>query len=180
MKPAPIFATALLLLTSACASGGPVGNPAPPPPAKAVDLTRYLGRYYEMARYENSFEQGCEGDTAEYATRPDGLTSVVNTCRKGAVNGPVQVARGRARRTGDALNAKLQVSFFGPFFGDYWVMDHADDYGWSIVGEPSGRYLWILTRTAVPPDAERAALVQRARDMGYDTSLLRFTKQPPV
>jgi apolipoprotein D and lipocalin family protein len=72
------------------------------------------------------------------------------------------------------------VSFFGPFFGDYWVLDHADDYAWSIVGEPSGRYLWILSRNATPTPAALAALKSRAAALGYDVTMLRETKQPPA
>ena len=163
-----------------CASG-PVGNPTVPAPVKTVELSRYLGRYYEMARYEQAFEHGCEGVTADYATLPGGLVSVTNTCRKGAPDGPVSIARGRAKPAGDPQGAKFKVSFFGPFFvGDYWVLDHGDDYDWSIVGEGSGRYLWLLTREAVPGEATRTLILARAKALGYDTSLLRFTKQPPA
>jgi apolipoprotein D and lipocalin family protein len=71
--------------------------------------------------------------------------------------------------------AKLKVSFFGPFWGDYWVLDHADDYSWSVVGEPSGRYLWVLTREP-KPDAARAALLERrVRELGYEWGLVRVT-----
>ena len=77
-----------------------------------------------------------------------------------------------------ATNAKLKVSFFGPFYGDYWVLDHADDYSWSIVGEPSGRYLWILNRKATPPEAEVQRLIGRVRELGYDTTMMLRTKQP--
>jgi len=73
-------------------------------------------------------------------------------------------------------NAKLKVSFFGPFYvGDYWVLDHADDYSWSIVGEPSGRYLWLLSRSAEPSPQTRRLIEDRARALGYDTSLIRPT-----
>lgn len=169
-----IFAAALSL--AACVAG-PVGNPNPPQPAKAVALERYLGRWYEFARYDNAFERNCEGVTAEYATKPDGGISVLNTCRKGAPDGPSKSARGRAKLTGDSLGAKLKVAFFGPFFADYWVLDHADDYSWSIVGEPSGRYLWVLTRKPVLTTEERDAVLNRVKAMGYDLSLLRFTRQ---
>lgn len=168
-----------LVLLAACA-GGPVGNPDVPEPAKAVELPRYLGLWYEFARYENRFEKGCEGVTAEYALRPDGLISVRNTCRQGAPDGPAEVADGRARPTGDPKGAKLKVSFFGPFFfGDYQVLDRAEDYSWAIVGDSSGRYLWILTRAAEPAPAVRARVLERARALGYDLKLLRFTEQPP-
>ena len=73
---------------------------------------------------------------------------------------------------------ELKVSFFGPFYGDYWVLDHADDYSWAIVGEPSGRYLWLLSRAAKPGQARLDQLIARARALGYDTSMLRITQQP--
>ncbi len=168
---------ALLALSLTACAAMPVGNPNVPQPAKAVDFSRYQGRWYEFARYENRFERDCAGVTAEYGKRPDGLISVLNTCRKGAPDGPVKVARGKARPAGDALGAKLKVSFFGPFFGDYWVLDRAEDYSWAIVGEGSGKYLWVLTRTPVPDPAVRADLVARLASLGYDTKLLHFTVQ---
>lgn len=172
----PLFAVFGALTLTACVAG-PVGNPKPPQPAKTVELERYLGRWYEVARYDMRFEKGCEGVTAEYSKRDDGLIRVLNTCRQGAVDGPTKVAEGKAKVVDTATNAKLKVSFFGPFFGDYWVLDHADDYSWSIVGEGSGRYLWLLSRT-LPTEADRAALTARAKALGYDVSMLRPTKQP--
>jgi apolipoprotein D and lipocalin family protein len=146
-----------------------------------VELERHLGKWYELARYENRFEKGCEAVTAEYAKRKDGLISVLNTCRKGGVAGPVDTAEGKAKIVEGSNGAKLKVSFFGPFyFGDYWVLDRAEDYSWSIVGEPSGKYLWILSRKAMLSDAEKNALVRKAKALGYDTSLLVFPKQPPA
>lgn len=177
---AALIALPLLLALSACVSG-PSGNPNPPQPAKAVELDRYLGKWYEVARYDMRFEKGCEGVTAEYSKRPDGLIRVLNTCRQGAVDGPIKTSEGKAKvvdpNGSGATNAKLKVSFFGPFFGDYWIMDHADDYNWSIVGEGSGRYLWLLSRE-LPTQADRTALTARAKALGYDVSMLRPTKQP--
>ena len=149
-----------------------------PEPAKSVDVDRYTGRWYEFARYDNRFERGRDFVTADYAKRDDGLISVINTGREGGADGPRRVARGKARVVPDSDNAKLKVSFFGPFYvGDYWVLDHADDYTWSIVGEPSGRFLWILTREARPSAQLRRMLFERAAALGYDTSRLRPTAQ---
>lgn len=163
-----------------CAASRPSGNPQVPEPAKPVDLARYLGRWYEIGRYDVFFEAGCEGVTAEYWMRPDGLIRVVNTCRRGSPDGPARAAEARARVVPDSDNAKLKVSFFGPlYFGNYWVLDHGDDYEWSIVGEPSGKYLWILSRDPVLEAEKQNALVERARELGYDTARIRYTRQPP-
>ena len=171
------LAIAALLFLSACAgSPGPVGNSAVPQPAKTVELDRYLGRWYEMARYEAPFQKDCEAVTADYSLREDGQIKVVNICRKGSVDGKLAQALGRAKVVDTATGAKLKVSFFGPFYGDYWVLDRSDDYSWSIVGEPSGRYLWILTRSAKPDAQTRADLEARVKTLGYDWSLVRITQ----
>jgi len=154
----------------------PVGNVSVPEPARPVDLSRYLGRWFEIARYEQSFQKGCAGVTADYSLLEDGSIAILNRCRK--PSGGVDKARGRAKVADNVTYAKLKVSFFGPFYGDYWILDHADDYSWSIVGEPSGRYLWILARAPTLPESEVADLIGRTRAMGYDTSMLLRTEQP--
>lgn len=169
----PLIAGGLL---AACSTVGPIGNASVPQPAKAVELNSYLGHWFELARYENSFEKDCEGVTADYELRDDGMVKVVNTCRKGGATGAKKLVEGRAKIVPGSGNAKLKVSFFGPFYGDYWVLDHAADYSWSIVGEPSGRYLWILTRSSKPSDKMRKILVKKAGSFGYDTGLLRWTQ----
>ena len=184
-QPRPLVAAAVVLavsalgLLAACASltGSKSGNAQVPQPAGPVDLDRYIGRWYEFARYENRFEKGCERVTAQYAKRSDGLITVTNRCHGGGVNGPVRVSEGRAKIVPGSANAKLKVSFFGPLYlGNYWVLDHADDYSWAIVGEPSGRYLWILTRAEQPDPTLRAELISRVAELGYDTSMLRQTQ----
>lgn len=173
--PVALLSIAAVTVASA-ARAMPVGNPKVPEPAKAVDLKAYLGKWYELGRYENRFEKGCDGVTAEYSLLDDGQVKVLNTC--GQRDGkPGKTSEGKAKIVAGSNNAKLKVSFFGPFyFGDYWVLDHADDYSWSIVGEPSGKYLWLLSRTAKPSPEARTALVNRARELGYDTGLIRETK----
>jgi apolipoprotein D and lipocalin family protein len=163
------------LLLSGCVVSGPVGNGDVPQPARSVDLKRYTGLWYELARYENRFEKGCEGVTAEYTLKPDGEIRVLNTCRIGSLSGAVRMSEGSARIVQGSSNTKFKVSFFGPFYvGNYWILDHANDYSWSIVGEPSGRYLWLLSRTKSP--SVRKSLTQRAKTLGYNTDLLRTTQ----
>lgn len=155
----------------------PSGNTNVPQPAKPVELIRYLGKWYEQGRFDASFQKGCEGVTAEYASKEDGTVTVVNTCREGSATGTTRTARATARVVEGSNGAKLKVSFFQPFQGDYWVLDRAPDYSWSIVGEPSGKYLWILTRHQQISQQEFARLVSRAGSLGYNTTLLRRTSQ---
>ncbi len=165
----------------ACASlsSMPVGNHSVPQPAKAVDIDRYLGRWYEIYRYDASFQKNCEAVSADYSRNADGSIRVVNTCRKGATDGPVKTAIGRAKIVDPVSGAKLKVSFFGPFYGNYWVLDRDDAYRWAIVGEPSGRYLWVLSREANPSDSLKTTLRRRVEELGYDWALVRVTKQQP-
>ena len=180
------IAAASLLLSACVGSPGPVGNASVPEPAKPVSLSEYLGKWYEYGRYEAPFQEGCEAVTAEYSLRDtsgDANIKVVNSCRKGAVNGEFDQSTGKAKIVEGSQGAKLKVSFFGPFYGDYWVLDRGpagEDglYDWSIVGEPSGRYLWMLTREPQPDAELRAMLEARVKELGYDWSLVRLTQQP--
>jgi len=174
-------ALAIAAAIAACASP-PVNRDASIPLTTApyVDLEHYLGRWYEIARLENGFEKGCEGVTADYSRRDDGLISVVNTCRQGAPDGKSKVAEGRARVVDETTGSKLKVSFFGPFWGDYWVLWLAEDYALSLVGEPSGRYLWILARTPIIDAQTKSHALERLRALGYDVSKLYYTRQPPA
>ena len=174
-----VLIVALFVAALAACAAGPRGNSAVPAPAKSVDLQRYKGLWYEFARYENRFEEGCEAVTAEYVPQPDGAISVKNSCREATVDGPLKVSTGKAKPAGDPKGAKLKVSFFGPaLMTNYWVLDHGDDYDWAIVGEGSGRYLWILTREPRPSAERRIELIARAKSLGYDTDMLRYTEQP--
>lgn len=170
---------ASLLALSACKSP-PVNRDLsrPLPTVAKVDLERYLGRWYEIARFENSFETDCVGVTATYGRKPDGSISVTNRCLLKTLDGEESVAEGTARIVDPATNARLAVTFFWPFEGDYWVIGLADDYSWALVGEPSGRYLWILARTPQISPELRADLVSRLEALGYNKKALHWTVQP--
>ena len=113
-----------------------------------------------------------------YFQRPDGLIGIVSTSHCGSPEGRVRVATGRAKIVPGSGNAKLRLSLFGPlFWGHYWVLDHDGEYGWAVVGEPSGKYLWLLTREAVPGRDVQELLVARARALGFDTYRLHRTLQ---
>jgi len=171
-----VIAALAAALLAACASQ-PVYRRADPPLAAvpAVDVERYLGRWHEIARYPNSFQQECEAVTATYSRREDGLIKVVNAC--GAIEGSrARQAVGRARIVDAQSNAKLKVSFFGPFWGDYWIIDLKSDYSRAIVGEPSGRYLWVLARTPAITAEERADILATLDRLGYPAEPLHFTR----
>lgn len=145
--------------------------------APSVDLESYLGRWYEIARFPNRFEEDCVGVTADYSLRDDGLVRVVNTCRKDGFGGDIEIAEGRARVVEGSNNSRLKVSFFGPFWGDYWILDIAPDYGWAMVGEPEGRYLWLLSRKPVMPERVLAERLSALARLGYDIDALYYTPQ---
>ncbi len=142
-----------------------------------LDLNRYLGKWYEIARFPNRFERGCVGVTAEYALRSDGDIRVLNTCYKGALNAPVTRAQGSARV--DAPG-RLSVTFVPwlPFVrGDYWVLYVAPDYSLAVVGNPKGTTGWILARSPRISAAERAKAETILSSNGYNISKLEDVLQ---
>lgn len=143
-----------------------------------VDLNRYIGKWYEIAKYPNSFEAGCVGSTAEYGIRDDGRISVFNTCREGGLDGELRTIEGSARVVDETTNAKLGVSFF-IFEAPYWIIDlDEENYQWAVVGEPSRQFLWILSRTPQLDDDVYQGIVDRLPEKGYDPAGLVVTPQP--
>jgi apolipoprotein D and lipocalin family protein len=136
-----------------------------------VDLTRYLGRWYEIARYPNRFEKQCERDvTATYTLREDGRIGVLNACVKH--DGSPNEGKGWAKIVDTSTNAKLKVTFFWPFFGDYWVLELGHNYEYAVVGEPSRKYLWILSRAPHMSDAQYSEVLGRLASKGYNPGKL--------
>jgi apolipoprotein D and lipocalin family protein len=159
----------------------PPGHPAETEPLEvvdSVDLDRYLGTWYEIASYPMYFQKGCTATTATYSLRDDGLIKVVNRCRKDSLDGKLKEAVGRARVVDPETNAKLEVSFFGPFWGDYWIIDLDPDYQWAVVGGAKRKYLWILSRTPQMDTALFNEIVGRLPAKGYDPDQLNRTLQP--
>ena len=146
--------------------------------AGQVELSRYLGTWYEIASFPQSFQRGCTSTTANYSLREDGQIDVLNRCRKGALDGPEDVARGLARVVDRTTSAKLEVSFFRPFWGAYWIIDLGANYEYAVVGHPSRDYLWILSRTPTIDPELYEAIVRRIAAQGYQTDRLVRTAQP--
>lgn len=144
----------------------------------SVDLSRYVGTWYEIASYPQRFQKGCTGTTATYTLRADGKIDVLNRCSRDSLNGRVTVARGRAKVVDKNTNAKLKVSFFWPFWGDYWIIDLGRDYEYAVVGHPKRKYLWVLSRKPVMDALIYEGILERLRAQGYDTTRLVRTVQP--
>lgn len=166
--------------TSACATATTERLGLPPlQTVPKVNLLRYAGTWYEIASYPQRFQEGCTGTTATYTLRSDGKIRVVNRCRKGALDGKEDSVEGLARIVDNLSNAKLEVSFFWPFWGDYWIIDLGSDYEYAVVGHPGRDYLWILSRTPTLSDGVYQRIVDRLRVNGYAIDRLQKTLQAP-
>lgn len=151
---------------------------APLTTVSAVELNRYLGKWYEIASYPAWFQKGCTGSTADYSLMPDGRIRVVNRCFKNSLDGPLKVSKGKAEVVDTATRARLKVWFLWPFKGDYWIIDLDDDYQWAVVGVPSRKYLWILSRTPTLDGNVYDGILRRVIEKGYDPTRLNLTVQP--
>ena len=139
---------------------------------KSVDLNRYLGSWYEIAKYDHYFERDLDYAMARYTLRDDGKIDVLNT---GIKDGRAKDAKGIAKTTD--VPGLLRVSFFGPFFGDYRIMMLDEAYQYVLVGGSTDKYLWILARTPQLDDATLSLILAEADRRGYDTSKLIWVKQ---
>lgn len=166
-----LLTASFLALLAGCA-----GAPAGVEPVHGFAVERYLGQWYEIARLDHRFERGLEQVTATYALNADGTVSVLNKGFR-----PEQAewsqAAGKARFAGAKDVAALEVSFFGPFYGAYNVIDLDPDYQHALVVGPNRSYLWILSRSPAPPAAVVDRLVAKAKSLGFETSELIFVRQ---
>ncbi len=137
-----------------------------------VDLNSYAGEWFEIARFPHRFQKGCYGSKATYRILEMGKVSVLNECLKGGPEGRRTTAEGTARVVDRKTNAKLKVTFFWPFSGDYWIIDLGEKYEYAVVGHPSREYLWILSRTREMDDRLYDDILKRLRMQHYDTSKL--------
>ena len=163
--------TAMAVCLAGCASRPGVDNA----PLAALDLERYLGEWYEIARFDHSFERGVEKAKANYALNEDGTIKVVNS---GVKDGKPKTAIGKGKRT--ETPALLRVSFFGPFYADYRVMKIDDGYTYALVGSGSADYLWILSRTPSLDDDAKVAILDEIHRRGYDAKKLIWVKQDEI
>ncbi len=164
-----IFLFALLFMFMGCSKTYP-----PLKTVEKVDIQKYLGTWYEIARYEHFFEKGCSDVTATYTLKDNGDINVLNRCIKDEAK--ITEATGVAYAT-DESNSKLKVSFFRPFYGNYWIIMLDDKYRYAVVGEPSREYFWILSRTPRLDEKTTQMILQQLPGMGYTADKLIWTPQ---
>jgi len=144
---------------------------------QSVDLSRYVGRWYEISRLPNGFQKKCaDMVTADYTMRADGKIEVINRCRK--ASGEYATAKGKAKIVDKKTNAKLKVTFFWPFYGDYWILDLGPNYEYAVVGEPGRKYLWILSRSPRMDEALYQQLLGKMAAQGFNTEMMIRTLHP--
>ncbi|HHO42156.1 MAG TPA: hypothetical protein ENN12_02245 [Epsilonproteobacteria bacterium] len=150
------------------------GDYPPLQTVKQVDLERYLGTWYEIARYEHMFQKDCKASKATYAKREDGRISVLNECL--TFDGKLKDAKGVARVVDSLTNSKLEVSFFGPIWGDYWIIMLDEEYSYAVIGHPNRKYLWILSRTPKLPKDKLDFILAKLDDFGYTQEKLVWSQ----
>ena len=164
---AVVVILAAILWRPAAASSGQPGLQTTP----RVDLLRYMGSWYEIARLDHRFQKDCIGSSAEYTLRSDGEVDVLNRCVSGK-DGSRREAKGRAWSVDPVTNSRLKVSFFWPFRGDYWIVELGENYEYSVVGSPDRKYLWVLAREPVMDETLYSGIVERLRRLGYPVDSL--------
>lgn len=164
-----ILTAALAIFCIACSNTQKSVNNTP---VLSLNIQRYLGTWYEIARYDHSFERGLNTCKAQYRLRDDGKIDVTNT---GIKNGKTDIAHGKAKKTDNP--AILKVSFFGPFYSEYRVLSIDPDYQHALIGGSKDKHLWILSRKPQIEDIEKNKLLEEAQRRGYDTSKLIWVNQ---
>lgn len=170
-----IVLTSSVLLSGCIKTASVPPAEQPKPMEQRVDLARYMGTWYEIAAYPNRFERDCQCSMAEYRLDGD-VVRVTNSCLRGSSQRLSQVT-GKGFPVAGSNNTKLQVQFFWPFRGDYWILALDKDYRYSLVGSPDRDYLWILARTRSLSEPELLKLKQYAKQLGYDPEKLVMTPQ---
>jgi len=149
----------------------PAAEPSAQPPIQSVamvDQSRWMGRWYQIARLPNRFQKGCTGAYTDFSLRDDGQINVINSCRN-EKDGRLRQEKGHAWVIDPASNARIKVSFFWPFRSEYWVIGLGKEYEYTVVASPNRKYLWIMSRTPTMSDDLYADILKDAERQGFDT-----------
>lgn len=145
---------------------------------QTLDLHRYMGKWFEIARFDHRFEHNLVGATVEYSFLPNGDIEVVNSGYWGNFSGSFKRAKGIAKITDPTCPSKLKVCFFMRFYAEYNIMEiDEDNYSYALVGSNTSDYLWLLSRTPTLPEEAILFLLTKAKERGYNTSMLKWVKQ---
>jgi len=142
-----------------------------------VNLDRFIGKWYEIARFPHRFEEGLVGVTATYEYKENGKIKVINQGYKDSLDGELKTAIGKAKLAKSGNPAHLKVSFFWIFYADYLILELGENYDYALIGSTSDKYLWILSRTPQMDDNTYTMLVQKAKERGYDVDKLSLVPQ---
>jgi apolipoprotein D and lipocalin family protein len=172
----PMLKRLIVIATAAAALGFalPAVAEAMPPPASHVELTKIVGRWYEVARLPNMTQRGCQAGTSDWKRVGEGF-AVVQACHKGSPDGPLSEWKARARVADPVSNAKFKMSFFGGLVSqEYWVLDQRPEDGWLILATHDGKYLWLMSQRPTLPAAVRTQALARIKQLGFDVGRLEF------
>jgi apolipoprotein D and lipocalin family protein len=173
----PALAACLaVLIASAPAVAGPAAAAVQGPPR--LELGQMMGRWYEVARLPNSLQRGCQAGASDWTRTTNGF-AVVQSCHRGAPDGPLALWKAQAKVADPATNLKFRMSFFGGVLSqDYVVLDHRLDQGWLLLSTANGRYLWLMSQRPTMAAAVRAQAIARIRQLGFDPARLEFPLPP--
>jgi apolipoprotein D and lipocalin family protein len=151
----------------------------PVPPAQHIDVSKMLGRWYEVARLPNRIQKDCQGGTSDWTKTADGF-AVIQACHNGALTDPPTLWKAKAKVVDPVTNARIKMSFFGGVLTqEYWVLADHPDQGWLVLGTPNGKSLWLMSHRPNLAASSRAQALARIRQLGYDVADLEF-HQPAV
>lgn len=161
-------------LPAVLVAASPVQAAPPPAPTKRIELSKMMGRWYEVARLPNKVQSGCQGGTSDWQKTGDGY-SVTQSCHKGSLSAAPTEWKAKAKVVDPTTNAKLQMTFFnGLVRQEYWVLEHRTDQGWLILGTPGGRAVWLMSQRPTLAPAAKAQAMARLKQLGYDIGRLEF------
>lgn len=165
------------LLVPAAALAAVAAQPAlaaAPPPTQKIEISKMMGRWYEVARLPNKTQRGCQAGTSTWTRAGDGF-SVVQACYKAGLTGPLTEWKAKAKVVDPVTNARIKMSFFGGMLNqEYWVLDHKPQDGWLILGTPGGNFLWLMSTKPTLTSGARTQALARVKQLGYDVSRLEF------
>lgn len=164
----------ILAVVTACLMLAPVAAMAGVEPTGRIELSKMMGRWYEVARVPNILQKDCQAGASEWTPATGGF-AVVQSCRKDSPDGPIKTWKAKATVADPRTNAKFKMTFFGGVVSqDYVVVEHRPDQGWLVLATANGKYLWLMSQKPVLPGPIRTQALARIRQLGFDVGRLEF------